>query len=191
MKSRLRAVPGWPFAHEPAIVHPSQPRDRRWPPAHDRPAISQSAKLPRRGWPFAHELAIVHLQPNLRTERWPPAHDLGLRRGWPPAQAESEGGSLRTRGWLFAHDARESAVSVRAPDETFRMAESMVRQRSLLPFGPRGPVGGWMDDDVASAATQLFGSGPSGLLVIDARELLTSTARVVDWKSFVMGKRVD
>lgn len=36
-----------------------------------------------------------------------------------------------------------------------------------------------MDDDVASAATQLFGSGPSGLLVIDARELLTSTARVV------------
>ena len=36
-----------------------------------------------------------------------------------------------------------------------------------------------MDDDVASAATQLFGSGPSGLLVVDARELLTSTARVV------------
>jgi hypothetical protein len=36
-----------------------------------------------------------------------------------------------------------------------------------------------MDDDVASAATQLFGSGPSGVLVIDARELLTSTARVV------------
>jgi hypothetical protein len=38
---------------------------------------------------------------------------------------------------------------------------------------------GWMDDDVASAASQLFGSGPRGLLVIDARELLTSTARVV------------
>jgi hypothetical protein len=36
-----------------------------------------------------------------------------------------------------------------------------------------------MDDDVASAASQLFGSGPRGLLVIDARELLTSTARVV------------
>lgn len=36
-----------------------------------------------------------------------------------------------------------------------------------------------MDDDVASAASQLFGSGPSGLLVIDARELLSSTARVV------------
>ncbi len=36
-----------------------------------------------------------------------------------------------------------------------------------------------MDEDVASAATQLFGAGPSGLLVIDARELLTSTARVV------------
>lgn len=36
-----------------------------------------------------------------------------------------------------------------------------------------------MDDDAATAAGQLFGSGPSGLLVIDARELLTSTARVV------------
>jgi len=36
-----------------------------------------------------------------------------------------------------------------------------------------------MDDDVASAASQLFGSGARGLLVIDARELLTSTARVV------------
>ncbi|MGI8412383.1 MAG: hypothetical protein ACR2LV_05525 [Solirubrobacteraceae bacterium] len=59
------------------------------------------------------------------------------------------------------------------------MAESLVRQRSLLPFGANGPIEGWMDDDVASAATQLFGSGPCGLLVIDARELLTSTARVV------------
>ncbi len=36
-----------------------------------------------------------------------------------------------------------------------------------------------MDDDIASAASQLFGSGPRGLLVIDAREMLTSTARVV------------
>jgi len=36
-----------------------------------------------------------------------------------------------------------------------------------------------MDDDVASAASQLFGDGPRGMLVIDARELLTSTARVV------------
>ena len=36
-----------------------------------------------------------------------------------------------------------------------------------------------MDEDVAAAATQLFGGGPRGLLVIDARELLTSTARVV------------
>ena len=36
-----------------------------------------------------------------------------------------------------------------------------------------------MDNDVASAATQLFGSGPRGLLVVDAQELLTSTARVV------------
>jgi len=53
------------------------------------------------------------------------------------------------------------------------------RQRSLMPIGQYGYVEGWMDDDVASAATQLFGSGPRGMLVIDARELLTSTARVV------------
>ena len=53
------------------------------------------------------------------------------------------------------------------------------RQRSLVPLGERGYVEGWMDDDVASAATQLFGRGPRGMLVIDARELLTSTARVV------------
>jgi hypothetical protein len=59
------------------------------------------------------------------------------------------------------------------------MADQTVRQRSLLPLGIGGPIEGWMDDDVASAATQLFGQGPSGLLVIDARELLTSTARVV------------
>jgi hypothetical protein len=59
------------------------------------------------------------------------------------------------------------------------MDELAVRQRSLLPFVDRGPIEGWMDEDVASAATQLFGGGPSGLLVIDARELLTSTARVV------------
>jgi hypothetical protein len=36
-----------------------------------------------------------------------------------------------------------------------------------------------MDEDAAAAAGQLFGSGPRGVLVIDARELLTSTARVV------------
>jgi hypothetical protein len=69
------------------------------------------------------------------------------------------------------------------PSESARrlpgMAEALVRQRSLLPLGARGPIEGWMDDDVASAATQLFGTGPIGLLVIDARELLTSTARVV------------
>ena len=59
------------------------------------------------------------------------------------------------------------------------MSSEVARQRSLLPLGAGGAIEGWMDDDVASAATQLFGSGPSGLLVIDARELLTSTARVV------------
>jgi hypothetical protein len=46
-------------------------------------------------------------------------------------------------------------------------------------MGAGGPLEGWMDDDAASAAGQLFGSGPSGVLVIDARELLSSTARVV------------
>jgi hypothetical protein len=49
----------------------------------------------------------------------------------------------------------------------------------MIPLGDRGPIEGWMDDDVASAATQLFSGGAGGLLVIDARELLTSTARVV------------
>lgn len=59
------------------------------------------------------------------------------------------------------------------------VARVLARQRSLLPALPGSAVEGWMDDDVASAASQLFGSGPRGLLVIDARELLTSTARVV------------
>jgi hypothetical protein len=59
------------------------------------------------------------------------------------------------------------------------MATAVARQRSLLPLDPSGRIEGWMDDDVASAATQLFSSGPNGVLVIDARELLTSTARVV------------
>jgi hypothetical protein len=39
-----------------------------------------------------------------------------------------------------------------------------------------------MDEDAAAAAGQLFGSGPAGLLVIDHRELLMSTARVVGAK---------
>ena len=59
------------------------------------------------------------------------------------------------------------------------MTGSVTRQRSLFPVRPGGAIEGWMDDDVASAASQLFGSGPSGLLLIDARELLSSTARVV------------
>ncbi len=36
-----------------------------------------------------------------------------------------------------------------------------------------------MDEDAATAAGQLFGDGPAGLLVVDHRELLSSTARVV------------
>lgn len=36
-----------------------------------------------------------------------------------------------------------------------------------------------MDEDAATAATQLFGTGPAGVLVVDHRELLSSTARVV------------
>lgn len=46
-------------------------------------------------------------------------------------------------------------------------------------MGASGTLEGWMDDDAASAAGQLFGNGPCGVLVIDARELLSSTARVV------------
>ena len=59
------------------------------------------------------------------------------------------------------------------------MSAPVVRQRSLLPMGAGGTLEGWMDDDAASAAGQLFGNGPCGVLVIDARELLSSTARVV------------
>jgi len=60
------------------------------------------------------------------------------------------------------------------------MEKAVEKQRSLLPLGERGPIEGWMDDDVASAATQLFGGGgPSGVLVVDARELLTSTTEVI------------
>jgi hypothetical protein len=59
------------------------------------------------------------------------------------------------------------------------MSAPAVRQRSLLPIGTGGTLQGWMDEDAASAAGQLFGSGPRGVLVIDARELLSSTARVV------------
>src|SRR6266508_1559954 len=59
------------------------------------------------------------------------------------------------------------------------MSTALVRQRSLLPMNSGVGLEGWMDEDAAAAAGQLFGSGPRGVLVIDARELLTSTARVV------------
>jgi len=59
------------------------------------------------------------------------------------------------------------------------MTEFVARQRALLPAEAGGALEGWMDEDAAAAACQLFGSGPAGLLVIDARELLASTARVV------------
>ncbi len=58
------------------------------------------------------------------------------------------------------------------------MSSMTGRQRSLVPIA-NGGLEGWMDDDAATAAGQLFGSGPCGVLVIDARELLSSTARVV------------
>jgi hypothetical protein len=60
-----------------------------------------------------------------------------------------------------------------------QMTELVVRQRALLEVEPGGALEGWMDEDAAAAACQLFGTGPAGLLVIDARELLASTARVV------------
>lgn len=60
------------------------------------------------------------------------------------------------------------------------MPESALatRQRSVMPRAD-GTLEGWMDEDAAAAAGQLFGSGPAGLLIVDARELLASTARVV------------
>lgn len=57
------------------------------------------------------------------------------------------------------------------------MEKALTRPRAQL--GAEAAIDGWMDDDVASAATQLFSDGPHGALVVDARELLTSTARVV------------
>jgi hypothetical protein len=58
-------------------------------------------------------------------------------------------------------------------------SKSLIKQRSLLPLEDRGPIEGWMDEDVASAATQLFGGGRGGRLVVDARELLMSTTEVI------------
>lgn len=57
-----------------------------------------------------------------------------------------------------------------------------ARQRSLFPVGATGSVEGWVDDDVAAAAFALFGSESHGLLIVDARELLTSTAHAVGEK---------
>jgi hypothetical protein len=57
--------------------------------------------------------------------------------------------------------------------------KGLVKQRSLLPLEDHGPIEGWMDEDVASAATQLFGGGRGGRLVVDARELLMSTTEVI------------
>jgi len=83
------------------------------------------------------------------------------------------------RGGSLLTEVGAEGDSVRVRPQTGEMPDVAPRQRSLIPFGVGGAIEGWMDDDVASAATQLFSSGPSGLLVIDARELLTSTARVV------------
>lgn len=58
------------------------------------------------------------------------------------------------------------------------MSSSVARERSLV-APSSGYVEGWMDEDAAAAAGQLFGKGPAGLLVVDHRHLLSSTARVV------------
>lgn len=60
------------------------------------------------------------------------------------------------------------------------LAASPGRQRSLLSLDDLGGgLPGWFDDDAATAAGQLWGGGPGGPLIVDARELLVSTARVV------------
>jgi hypothetical protein len=59
-------------------------------------------------------------------------------------------------------------------------AHALERHRSLLSLEELGGgLPGWFDDDAASAAGQLWGGGPGGPLIVDARELLVSTARVV------------
>jgi hypothetical protein len=59
-------------------------------------------------------------------------------------------------------------------------AHALERHRSLLSLEDLGGgLPGWFDDDAASAAGQLWGGGPGGPLIVDARELLVSTARVV------------
>ena len=88
--------------------------------------------------------------------------------------------------WHFAHagvDLRSRCARGRQkPSEDAHTVRSVpelaLRQRSLLPTAS-GSLEGWMDEDAAAAAGQLFGDGPRGVLVIDARQLLTSTARVV------------
>jgi hypothetical protein len=59
-------------------------------------------------------------------------------------------------------------------------SSALVRHRSLVSLDHvGGGLPGWFDDDAAAAAGQLWGGGPGGPLVVDARELLVSTARVV------------
>src|ERR1017187_9971778 len=84
------------------------------------------------------------------------------RRGWPFAHEPFQGGSFRTMGWPFAHEGPNRDVSVRSGHKTGAMSNLAVRQRSMIPRGDRGPIEGWMDDDVASAATQLFSGGAGG-----------------------------
>jgi hypothetical protein len=93
--------------------------------------------------------------------------------------ARSHSGRLLTEGWTFAHDAPKDAREASDRARTVvRVSDVLVRQRSLIPTAG-GSLEGWMDEDAAAAAGQLFGDGPRGVLVIDARQLLTSTARVV------------
>ena len=63
----------------------------------------------------------------------------------------------------------------------FAVMEAVPR-RSLSPLAysrPASVLPGWMDPNGAAHAGQLFAEGPAGALVIDQREILTSTARVV------------
>lgn len=118
---------------------------------------------------FAHELSFGSRELRVGIRARPQALKL----------ARSQGGDPRTSGWGFAHAAIEPSARFR----TFALVVSdlvPVRQRALLPT-VGGAVEGWIDDDVATAATQLFG-GSAGLLTIDHRDVLRSTARVVGSK---------
>lgn len=117
------------------------------------PRTRPSGHVPRARWGSAHDCADVMWRVDV----------VGIR-------ARGGGDSRTAVGRHPGSHVACAAVSAVVP----------VRQRALLPAAG-GAVEGWIDDDVATAATQLFG-GSAGLLTIDHHDVLRSTARVVGSK---------